>query len=800
MDLNEQRKKYFDKSIYLKIMNEIFKKTELQILRMKTNIEQLDILANNDNNTRNLIDNFHKEIRKYSRIFGINNINVYEDGGSQASSQSDYANSITKKTRIQEIKASIMNNVHNFYTLILIKFLFILFMLGTIVVGIVSVVKFGSLLSSIEEVDILHSNTLKLGFNFIFFLTRINSFIALSKIRNDLNDTIKYNIYNKNITNYENIEETYDAFITNEKSNIDLLIQDLEDLSYKVMFYFSDSISDFQQREYYFQFIPYYKGMDAESGGEISFPLSIELYISILFRLAKTKKLFFPYKFPEDDIILGVKNVTEYLSFNALDNPYLTVIPRLIDLLNNNTRVCSDENSKGGFGIYIIIIIYSVITVIFAGFYSFFLYLTNKNMEEGMLKLSKIDPKLIGETINTIEFFNRNSLSRYIEFTDKENKEAKIEKERKNKKKAKKVKTIKKENKEDNDNDDKKIKKTKTKKDLKNSASLAKEENKDKNKDNKLNTNNKNSGNNNINNNKPKEKKNKQEIEEAMRYYDSSVHKKLKILTLSYFQSLILISIFTIFVIILIINLTTFLSNIKQLLITKDYFSYDHIKEILELLNMKIKMSQREINMTDFSYLENYAKNSESSVIEIFNQISKHKTLKDFYEKKYIASICSVLYDESSDNFTKCKSDDLIGYTSNVEEVKYIFNQKLDDIWREFDLNSKNSNYSSFYEFSTDNYGELEYISTEYYPKIISIYCDVIEKSREEYGSQEEGNIKIIIILMIIFLWIFCLYVIFIYVNNLIHLLLISRCIFKIIPTRVINQTKDLEDWIDDKY
>ena len=629
-------------------------------------------------------------------------------------------------------------------------------------------------------------------------MTRINSFIALSKIRNDLNDTIEYNIYSSNntLSNHKNIENVYRAFIENEKSNLDLLIQDLEELSYKVMYYFSDSISDFQQREYYFQFIPYYKGRDAKSGGEISFPLSIELYISILFRLGKTEKLFFPYKFPEDDVNLGVKNVTEYLSFIALDNPYLTVVPHLLNLLNNNTRVCSEENNKGGFGIYLIIIIYSVITAIFAGFYSFFLYLTNRNMEEGMLKLSKIDPKLIGETINTIEFFNRNALSRYIEFTDKENREANKEKENKNKKKAKKGKTIKKEKKEDKD--DKKIKKTKSKKEFKNMASLTNEQNK--NKENKSNNNNNKNNNDNINNNKLKEKKDKKEIEEAMGYYDSSVHKKLKILTLSYFQSLILISIFVIFVIILIINLSNFLSNIKELLITKDYFSYDHIINILELLNMKIKMSKRAINMTDFSYLSNYAKDSEKSVIEIYNQISKHKALKDFYEKKYISSICSVLYEESTNDFSKCKNDTLIGYTSNVEEVKHIFNQKLDNIWREFDLNSENVNYTSFSEFSTEDYGELEYISTQYFSKIINIYCEVIERSREDYGSLEEGNIKIIIIMMIIFMWIFCLYVIFIYVNNLIHLLLISRCIFKIIPTRVINQTKDLEDWIDDKY
>ena len=792
--LNEQRRKYFDKSNYLKDMNEILKKSEIQIIKIKTNIEQLDILANNNDTIRNLIDNFHKEILKFSRVLGINNINVFDENGSQASSQSDYTNSITKKTRIQEIKSHIMNNVNNFYTLILIKFLFIVFMLGTIVIGVVSIIKFEALLSSIEELDIMHSNTLKLGFNFIYFLARINSFVALSKIRNDLNDSIVYNIYINNReknTSFNNLDEAYDYFIKKEKENMDLLVEDLEDLSYKVMFYFSDSISDFRQREYYFQFIPYYKGEDAESGGEISFPLSIELYSSILFRLGKTQKLYFPYKFPINDTDNGVKNVTEYLSCIALDNPYLTVIPYLLDLLNNNTRVCSDENNKDSFGIYLIIIIYSIITIVFAGFYSFFLFLTNRNMEEGMLKLTKIDPKLIGETIKTIEYFNRNALNNYIEFTDKENNN-----------KNSKEKNIKNKNDENNNKDAKEKDKNK-KKTLKKIKTKGKEEDKEKNNNIKTSINKNNNNSNDKEKNKennPKKKKNKNEVEEALGYYDSNVHKKLKILTLSYFQSLILILIFTIFVIILVVRLKNFLSNIKDLFIAKDYLSYDHVKEILDLLNMKIKMSQRNINMEDFSNLTNYVKNSENSVISIYNQISKHKILNEFYEKKYISSICLVLYKESSDEYIKCKNDNIIGSNSNVEEVKYIFEQKLENIWREFNLKQQNLNYTSFYEFSTDDYGELEYISIEYFHKIIDKYCEVIEQSREEYGTQEEGNIKIVIIIMIIFLWMFCLYVIFIYVNNLVHLLLISRCIFKIIPTRVINQTKDLEDWIDDKY
>ena len=97
-------------------------------------------------------------------------------------------------------------------------------MLGTIVIGIICIIKFGSLLSSIEEVDLLHSNTLKLGFNFLYFLERINSFVALSKIRNDLNDSITYKLYldykqdNNNNNNLKNRDDAYDYYIKNEKT------------------------------------------------------------------------------------------------------------------------------------------------------------------------------------------------------------------------------------------------------------------------------------------------------------------------------------------------------------------------------------------------------------------------------------------------------------------------------------------------------------------------------------------------------------------------------------------------------
>ena len=315
--------------------------------------------------------------------------------------------------------------------------------------------------------------------------------------------------------------------------------------------------------------------------------------------------------------------------------------------------------------------------------------------------------------------------------------------------------------------------------------------------------------NNNANNNIKKEnnennkvkttnKKKNEEEEEGLAYYDAKMHKKLKVLSGSYIQSFCLVIIFGIFVIIIFIKTSDFSQNINDLLYTKDYFAYEPISSELKILNMKLKMSQRDISEDGYYSLNNYAKNYTT---KIFDQISKHKALNDFYEKEYIANVCNALFDENSDNFKNCKVDKKIGEFSNVEEVLNMINNELYKIEQDYSFKKKiNSSFNSFVEFNSDSYSLLDYMNNIYLNKMIDVYCNVIEESNNDYVESIKNSIRTIIIFMILILWIFCIYVIFFYIQNLVHLLLISRCIFKIIPTRVINQTKELEDWMDDKY
>ncbi len=109
---------------------------------MKSNLENFNVFVNEDEQCRDDVDSFHQEILLYSRVLGTNSTTVMDENGSQYSSSSVYTNSITKKTRVQEIKSNIMRNVSSFYSIILIKFLFILFMLVTLIFNGIYMIKF----------------------------------------------------------------------------------------------------------------------------------------------------------------------------------------------------------------------------------------------------------------------------------------------------------------------------------------------------------------------------------------------------------------------------------------------------------------------------------------------------------------------------------------------------------------------------------------------------------------------------------------------------------------------------------
>ena len=69
-----------------------------------------------------------------------------------------------------------------------------------------------------------------------------------------------------------------------------------------------------------------------------------------------------------------------------------------------------------------------------------------------------------------------------------------------------------------------------------------------------------------------------------------------------------------------------------------------------------------------------------------------------------------------------------------------------------------------------------------------------------EYLNQKRSLIISLVCFLSCTVICLCIYIGFCFISKLIYYLSVSRCIMKIIPTTVINNTTELETWIENKY
>jgi hypothetical protein len=197
---------------------------------------------------------------------------------------------------------------------------------------------------------------------------------------------------------------------------------------------------------------------------------------------------------------------------------------------------------------------------------------------------------------------------------------------------------------------------------------------------------------------------------------------------------------------------------------------------------------------------------------KIIEQIKFYPVLDDFYNNKYLLSICDTLYNVNISNFMNtnsyqaCISDKFIKSANNTESIlKNIFDNiyaldKQIQIHSGKTQNSTKSNETNYKAFESWYYNELEYAYYMFILKLPEVLDGVFNLSLSNYLAGQRQLIISMIVIFAIILLIFSLYIIFIFTGTLIHLLSISRCLIKIVPTGVINNTPELEEWIENKY
>ena len=724
----------FDRRKYLQGIKEIEEETQEDINYLKEKMDNFHKIVFDDEDIKDKVDNYHQEILLLSRVLGANAAAVLDENGSQSSSNSQYTNSITKKSRVQEIKSNIMLNVKKFYTLQYIKLLFIVYMIVTLIFTFVYIFKYADLIETTSIIDTMHSSILDLLFYYIESVSLVTSLKGLNEIYNKYNDDILFNPYTteSNITE-SNKEREYETYSTQQKEIISDLYSKLVEGTSRIELNYTREIGNKANKEEIWSMVN--EGFSfSEGNNDISLMMSLSHTLSYINVIINTTELTFPFQYADP----SMEERTEYYLNKIIENTYYSDIPKLIDIVYQISSICSKENNSNIKTLRYIIIVYSVVAIIFALFYALFLYLTNRNMEDGLLVISRIDPVLIDETLKSIDTFNKTILAKFRRKGEKEQTQP--------------------------------GKKNFTETGLSTVSAKSKED---------------------------EDKDNEEENDENNDFYDSTMHKKLNILSFSYLQSVFLIIIFACFMIPVILESNTFVSNSNNFLTTKTFFYKDLIKNALDVLNIKLKITSSDV--TEYLTFDDSITQKGKETVK--KQINKYQSLSNFYKEKYILSICSVLFDEQSEEYNKCLTDQKLSEYCSVSDLLSLIQDNIYNINKDYEIKLEaEENFVTYKEFENENFKLLEYIHNYFFIYIPEKLQDVFYISFKKYTDNKEKNMIIILVFMTLCIWAFSLYIILRFVDTLINLLLISRCIFKIIPTKVINKTKELEDWIDDKY
>ena len=724
----------FDRRKYLQGIKEIEEETQEDINNLKEKMDNFHKIVFDDEDIKDKVDNYHQEILLLSRVLGANAAAVLDENGSQSSSNSQYTNSITKKSRVQEIKSNIMLNVKKFYTLQYIKLLFIVYMIVTLIFTFVYIFKYADLIETTSIIDTMHSSILDLLFYYIESVSLVTSLKGLNEIYNKYNDDILFNPYTteSNITE-SNKEREYETYSTQQKEIISDLYSKLVEGTSRIELNYTREIGNKANKEEIWSMVN--EGFSfSEGNNDISLMMSLSHTLSYINVIINTTELTFPFQYADP----SMEERTEYYLNKIIENTYYSDIPKLIDIVYQISSICSKENNSNIKTLRYIIIVYSVVAIIFALFYALFLYLTNRNMEDGLLVISRIDPVLIDETLKSIDTFNKTILAKFRGKGEKEQTQP--------------------------------GKKNFTETGLSTVSAKSKED---------------------------EDKDNEEENDENNDFYDSTMHKKLNILSFSYLQSVFLIIIFACFMIPVILESNTFVSNSNNFLTTKTFFYKDLIKNALDVLNIKLKITSSDV--TEYLTFDDSITQKGKETVK--KQINKYQSLSNFYKEKYILSICSVLFDEQSEEYNKCLTDQKLSEYCSVSDLLSLIQDNIYNINKDYEIKLEaEENFVTYKEFENENFKLLEYIHNYFFIYIPEKLQDVFYISFKKYTDNKEKNMIIILVFMTLCIWVFSLYIILRFVDTLINLLLISRCIFKIIPTKVINKTKELEDWIDDKY
>jgi PAS domain S-box-containing protein len=714
-----------EKADALKNIIELYDEEKHFILTQQENFISLSL---EDKHFQNLLQQCKDDINKLSIIHGQKKEALVEDENSSQTSTASFNADLCRKNRIEEIRSNIMKNVSTFYTLKYIKSLVIFVILITCVFCSLYLIFFNwlfddlmnvcSLNSQIYQTTIWISNivsvliSLRTYYRFVYNNETGYNFNSYIEDKREYFETLKqygFDWYNQTIKTFGLIENEIERYITQDDSSF---------WGRHSVLYISVDIPDKE-----------------------GFPLGLGQVLSDINSLLRNVN--FTHEAPHLDT--KHQNYINYIAFLSIENAYENLLPIQFNKLHSIPQIFRDFNKKSIHILLGALLVYSSIIVVFCIIYDIFLYITNKNMGAGLLKVTKIKLEKIEDTLKRIETFN--GLLR--KYRDKDNNKYQQYDENGKRREAETaaVATT-----------------------AQSAASLAFDTN----------------------------------VSSAGFGGDNKKHKELKILTYSYYQTFIMFVILCAMLIPMYVVTNQMVYSSNQLIDVENFLFGKILISSASTVKVKCMMSQCEIsNELNYDNLVN-----KSDLQNIVQGISLFSELNSFYNDKFLANACATAFDpqRNSQQYEECMNEVLVQSANNTDSLLRLIDETIENIYKEEAMQRNESvvlsngttiPFNPLVLFNSGSFSEMESVFYKYVAPTTVRLSEVFQSSLKDFLKKKRIIVVILISLFGIIIFAICFFIVFIFIKKLVHLLSVSRCIFRIIPTTVISSTQDLVNWIE---
>ena len=435
-----------------------------------------------------------------------------------------------------------------------------------------------------------------------------------------------------------------------------------------------------------------------------------------------------------------------YTKFTSIEESYNTILPYFVQSNSKIIKFLANFNQIQLKSLKICIIIFSVVTFIILGLYTFAVILTKKNMSNGIIKIKKLTQIQIVDCIKRILIFKNFYSYRFNHFLNSN--KLNINKR----------------------NDEIQNTKNMTGK-MKTGVNFS-----------VINT---------MENLKIVNDEKKDSLTNFS--FQSKKIKPLKVLNTIYFHYIYILTISAVLIVLMFIYPKNYVNDNKNLLLSHSHLFQNFLYTSSQFLLLNCKLDSCKDNQV---YVIDNIIEYEYQIV-LFDSIIDFPDFYDFYFNKFLLDICAAIYDKTDENYEVCKKVNFVQALNNTYSLFFMIEYEINLLIYYNSMYENDENYSPKSLFSSEYYQSATFKYRDFLLPVMNTMNNAVKQSIKKAADNIHLNILICSIILIIVYITNATYIKIFFSKNLIEKLIVSRSFILIIPTIHIFKTQDLEDWLE---